>query len=449
MLEKESKDKKEIFIDKVLEGSIAEEVGIEEGDILLKINDNEINDIIEYRYLICDELLNVLIRKPDGEEWEIEIEKDYYEDLGLDFDDPIIDNAKRCHNKCIFCFIDQLPKGMRESLYFKDDDSRLSFLQGNFVTLTNMGDEDIERIIKYRISPINVSVHTTNPELRVEMLNNKKAGNIIDRLKQLTETGININCQIVLCPGINDGKELKRTLDDLFNFYPQISNVAIVPVGISRFRENLFEMKGYNKESSTDLINLVSQMQMKFIEKSGEPFARLADEFYLMAEHELPGYEHYGDFDQIEDGIGMIRYFEKCINDDLEDINVDGKGKECAFITGLSSSNFIEKISKHIEAKLNIKISVYPIRNDFFGEKITVSGLLTAKDIINQLKGRLKENIAFIPASMLRADTDIFLDDISLEELQEKLKIRIIKCKYTGEDLISKINNEVIEWRSQ
>lgn len=449
MLEKESKDKKEIFIDKVLEGSIAEEVGIEEGDILLRINDSEINDIIEYRYLICEEFLNVLIRKPDGEEWEIEIEKDYYEDLGIDFDDPIIDNAKRCHNKCIFCFIDQLPKGMRESLYFKDDDSRLSFLQGNFVTLTNMDDEDIGRIIKYRISPINVSVHTTNPELRVEMLNNKKAGKIIDRLKQLTEAGININCQVVLCPGINDGEELKRTLNDLFDFYPQISNVAIVPVGISRFRENLFEMKGYNKESSTYLIKLVSQMQMMFIEKSGEPFARLADEFYLMAEHELPGYEHYGDFDQIEDGIGMIRYFEKCINDDLEDVNVDGKGKECAFITGMSSSNFIKKISKLIEDKLNIKISVYPIRNDFFGEKITVSGLLTAKDIISQLEGRIKENIAFIPASMLKADTDIFLDDISLEELQEKLKIRIIKCKYTGEDLISKINDEVIEWQSQ
>jgi putative radical SAM enzyme (TIGR03279 family) len=449
MLEKECMDKKEILIDKVLEGSIAEEVGIEKGDILLKINDSDINDIIEYRYLICDELLNVLIRKPDGEEWEIEIEKDYYDDLGIDFDDPIIDNAKRCHNKCIFCFIDQLPKGMRESLYFKDDDSRLSFLQGNFVTLTNMGDDDIERIIKYRISPINVSVHTTNPELREKMLNNKKAGNIISRLKELTEAGISINCQVVLCPGINDGEELRKTLIDLYNFYPQISNVAIVPVGISRYREKLFEMDGYNKESSKCLIDLVSHLQNIFKEKSGEPFARLADEFYLMAEQDLPDYEHYGDFEQIEDGIGMIRYFEKCIVDDLENTNVDGKGKECAFITGISSYNFIENITKYIENKLNVRISVYPVVNDFFGEKITVSGLITARDIISQLKHKIKEDIAFIPASMLKADTDVFLDDITLDELQEHLKIKIIKCKYTGEDLISKINDEVIKWQSQ
>lgn len=441
--------KKEIIINKVLEGSIAEEAGIESGDILLKVNGNEVKDIIEYRYMISEEYLTVLIQKLNGEEWEIEIEKDYYEDLGIEFDDPIIDAAKRCHNKCIFCFIDQLPSGMRETLYFKDDDSRLSFLQGNFVTLTNMSDDDIERIIKYRISPINVSVHTTNPELRVQMLNNKKAGNIVERIKKLTDAGINLNCQIVLCPGVNDGDELRRTLKDLFEFYPQIQNVAIVPVGITRYRENLYKMEGYNKESSLETISLVSSIQKEYEEKVGEPFARLADEFYLMAEKEMPEYEHYGDFEQLEDGIGMMRFMEGCINEDLKSEEFDGKGKEIAFITGTASFNFINSISELIGNKLNLKIKVYPIKNNFFGGKITVTGLIVAKDIIEQIKGLIKEDILLVPNNILKADTEVLLDNVTLEELQKELNVKIIKCKYTGEDLIVKIIDEVIKCQNQ
>lgn len=436
--------KEDIVIKNVIKGSIADEVGIEKNDLLLKINGNDVKDIIEYRYLISDEYIEVLIRKPDGEEWEIEIEKDFEDDLGIEFDDPIMAGPQRCHNKCVFCFIDQLPKGMRESLYFKDDDSRLSFLQGNFVTLTNMSDEDIDRIIMYRISPINVSVHTTNPELRIKMLNNKNAGNILERIRKLVQGGISINCQIVLCPGINDGEELKRTIYDLLEMYPFISNIAIVPIGVTRYRERLHNLKVFDRESAAEIIEFVEGIQRNIEKRIHEPFARLADEFYVMAENELPPVEHYGDFEQLEDGIGMLRYFESRVLEDLESSDFDGKGSEAAFLTGASSSNFIKSMAEIIEKKLNVKINVYTISNDFFGSSVTVTGLITAKDIINQLRGVIKEKVLFIPSSILKADEDIFLDDITLDELQTDLNVKVVKCKYTGDDLVEKITNEVI-----
>lgn len=435
----------DIVITHVDRKSIAEDAGIEAGDVLLSINGNTVHDIIEYRFLMNDEKLNVIIRKSNGEEWDIEIEKDFYDDLGLEFEDPSMDNPKRCHNKCIFCFIDQLPKGMRESLYFKDDDSRLSFLHGNFITLTNMKDDDINRIIQYRISPINVSVHTTNPELRVKMLSNKNAGKIMDVIKRLVDGGIQVNSQIVLCPGINDGCELERTINDLYRFYPNIENVAIVPVGISKYREKLFELQGYTRETSSNVIQLVHKMQKKFEEDTGEPFVRLGDEFYINAGFEMPKLEHYGDFGQLEDGIGMVRYFENRINEDLHDKDLDGKGRSYALITGASSTDFMKKMSNVIEGRLNIKISVYTIKNNFFGERITVTGLLTGKDIIEQLKDSIKEEVLFIPSNMLKADKDIFLDDLTLEELGAKLGVKIVKCKYSGDDFIDKIRNEVLQ----
>ncbi|MDF2672677.1 MAG: hypothetical protein K0R09_942 [Clostridiales bacterium] len=434
----------DIVITHVERKSIAEEAGIEAGDVLLSINGNAVHDIIEYRFLMNDEKLNVIIKKSNGEEWDIEIEKDFYDDLGLEFEDPSMDNPKRCHNKCIFCFIDQLPEGMRESLYFKDDDSRLSFLHGNFITLTNMKDDDINRIIQYRISPINVSVHTTNPELRVKMLNHKNAGKIMGIIKRLVDGGIQINSQIVLCPGINDGYELERTINDLYRFYPNIENVAIVPVGISKYREKLFELEGYTRETSNNVIQLVHKMQKKFVDETGEPFVRLGDEFYINADFEMPSFEHYGDFEQLEDGIGMIRYFENCIKEDLSDKDLDGKGKSFALITGTSSTDFMKRISNVIERSLNIKISVYTIKNNFFGERITVTGLITGKDIIEQVKGRIKEEVLFMPSNMLKADKDIFLDDLTLEELGAELGVKIIKCKYSGDDFIDKIMNEVL-----
>lgn len=436
--------KKEILIKKVASGSIAEEAGVEPGDILLGINCSDVSDMIEYRFLTTDEYITILIRKASGEEWEIEIEKDYNDDLGIEFDDPCATNPKRCHNKCIFCFIDQLPKGLRESLYFKDDDSRLSFIHGNFVTLTNMKDEDIDRIIKYRISPINVSVHTTNPELRVKMLNNNKAGEIMNKLKKLTSQGISVNCQIVLCPGINDGEELKKTIMDLYSLHPGVMGVAIVPVGITKYREGLFELYGYNKESSTEVIDFMNGIQEKIQNEIGEPFARLADEFYMMAGVELPDEKHYGDFEQLEDGIGMIRYLRWCITENLNNTTCKGEGESIALITGSSASNVMKEIAEKISKEMNVKIEVYPVKNKFFGERITVAGLLTAEDIIEQTSGIIKEEYVLIPSNMLKADEDIFLDDISLEEFQSKMGKKVIKCKYTGEDLIEKIANEVL-----
>lgn len=341
----------------------------------------------------------------------------------------------------MFCFIDQLPKGMRNSLYIKDDDSTMSFLNGNFITLTNMSDEELDRIIKFKISPINVSVHTTNPDLRIKMLNNKNAGRILEQLKKLCDNNISINCQIVLCPGINDGEELKKTINDLFKLYPHIANVAVVPVGITKFRKQKIEI--FDKESSEKLIHMITPIQNHYIEKTGEPFVRIADEFYLMAQMTLPKYTHYGDFEQLEDGIGMVKYFEHNINMRLGHIKFDGKGVRIAFITGSSFYNTLFKISKRMEKKLNVKIDVYKIVNNYFGETITVTGLLTATDIIAQVKDKLKAKLIFISKSMLKADEDIFLDDVTLNELSNELNAKIIKCEYTGEDLIKKIKEEV------
>jgi len=288
------------IITKVISNGIAEEVGIEVNDVLLSINDNKINDIIDYKFLSADEEIILEVEKLSGEIWEIEIEKEYGEDLGIEFDGGIMDTAKSCSNKCIFCFIDQLPKGMRESLYFKDDDSRLSFLQGNFVTLTNMKDEDIDRIIQYHISPINVSVHTTNPELRVEMLNNKFAGNVFERMKRLSQAGIVMNAQIVSVPGINNGSELTRTIKDLYTLYPEVSDVAVVPIGITKFRQGLRHVNTYTKEQSIEEIDKVKDLQDIYMKEVGEPFVRLSDEFYLVAGKSVPKQEFYDDYHQIK-----------------------------------------------------------------------------------------------------------------------------------------------------
>lgn len=280
-------------------GSIAEEMEIESGDLLLSINGQAVKDIIDYKFLICDEYVEMEIEKASGEVWELEIEKEYDEDLGVEFRDAILDTPRSCHNKCVFCFIDQLPKGMRETLYFKDDDSRLAFLQGNFVTLTNMSEEDIERIIKYKISPINVSVHTTNPELRIKMTNNRFAGNVYERLKRMANAGISINCQVVLCPELNDGDELEKTIEDLYELYPQIENLAVVPVGITKFREGLFNLKLYNKNTAAEQLDRVAKLQEKYIKEIGDPFIRLSDEFYVIAERDVPETEFYNNFSTI------------------------------------------------------------------------------------------------------------------------------------------------------
>jgi putative radical SAM enzyme (TIGR03279 family) len=425
---------------KIIPNSIAEELEIEVGDKLISINDTQIKDIIDYKFLMSDEYIVVQIEKLNGEVWDLEIEKDYDEDFGVEFENSILDSARSCSNNCVFCFIDQLPKGMRKTLYFKDDDSRLSFLQGNFVTMTNMKEEDIDRIIRYRISPINVSVHTTNPELRVKMLNNRFAGSIYERLKKLAEAGIDINCQIVLCPGLNNGDELIRTSEDLFKLYPAIKNLAVVPVGATKFREGLFPVTLYNKENSREEILKISKLQEKYIKKVGQPFIRLSDEFYILAELDVPSTDFYGEFEQLEDGIGMIRLFRNNLDKTISNLRHNISGS-FTFVTGASAFNEIEAAADKIKAaNPKICINVIKIINKFLGKTITVAGLLTGKDIISQLKSYDIGDYVIISRNMLRSGEDIFLDDITVEAMEVALNRKLIIADYSGEDLIEKIN---------
>lgn len=427
-------------ISKVFPDSIAEEMEIEVGDKLLSINSTEVKDIIDYKFLMAEEYVEIEIEKQDGEVWALEIEKDYDEDLGVEFENPVLDEAKSCCNKCVFCFIDQLPKGMRETLYFKDDDSRLSFLQGNFVTLTNMKDEDIDRIIRYRISPINVSVHTTNPELRVKMLNNRFAGNIYERLQKLAEASIELNCQIVLCQGLNNGGELIKTIEDLYKLYPSIQNVAVVPVGATQFRDGLYNITMFDKESSRRELNSVEALQERYINEIGSPFVRLSDEFYVLAEMDVPTDDFYGDFEQLEDGIGMIRILRSTIDETLVNLNNNICGS-FTIATGSSGYKELSKVAEKINnANSKIKVNVSKIINKFFGETITVAGLLTGKDIIEQLSKEQLGDYIIIPRNMLRSGEEIFLDDVLVTDLENSLNRKVIICDYTGEDLVDLIN---------
>lgn len=421
-------------------GSIAEELELEVGDVILTINGNEVKDIIDYRFLMADEYVELEVQKADGEVWVYEVEKEYDEKLGVEFEKSIMDEAKSCSNKCIFCFIDQLPPGMRESLYFKDDDSRLSFLQGNFVTLTNMKDSDIDRIINYKISPINISVHTTNPDLRKKMLNNRFAGNIYERLKKLAEAGISMNAQIVSVPGINNGEELLKTVEDLYKLYPAIQNVAVVPVGSTKYREGLFNITIYNEETAREEINNIKPLQEKYIKDIGTPFVRLSDEFYVLSKIDIPDKDFYGDFHQLEDGVGMIRYMRTAIEENLPNLRDDISGY-FTFITGTLAYEEIKNTAELIMKKNSkLVIDVKKVLNKHFGETITVAGLLTGKDIIQQVKEDLGPGKVIIPANMLRSGEDVFLDDVTLQQMKEELNRDIIVCEYTGEDLIEIIN---------
>lgn len=431
-------------ISKVYKDSIADEIGIEVGDLLISVNDEKIHDIIEYKFLISDEYIELEIQKINGEIYVYEIEKDFDEELGIEFTNPIIDKAKSCRNKCIFCFIDQLPQGMRETLYFKDDDSRLSFLQGNFVTLTNMSEDDIENIIKYRISPINISVHTTNPELRRKMINNKNAGKLFDTMKRLADAGIEMNAQIVLCPGYNDKEELDRTLEDLSSLYPNVNSVAIVPVGTTKYRDNLAKLELFEFESANETIDQVHNLQKKYLKEFNSRFVFLSDEFYIIAKRPLLEYDEYEGFTQFEDGVGMIRKQGTEVKNYLNEL----KDKDCSIkrnvsiATGSSAYDFICEMADEIMSVFkNINIKVYKILNDYFGHSITVTGLLTATDLIKTLENEELGDALFITRSMMKADEEIFLDNITLKQLEEKLKIKVIPCANEGKEFVDKITN--------
>ena len=446
-------------ITSVMPDSIAEEVGIEENDILLSVNGEKIVDIIDYRFLTNDEEIVLEIQKPNGEVWDYEIEKEYGEELGLEFGGGIMDKAKRCSNKCMFCFIDQNPRGMRESLYFKDDDSRLSFLQGNFVTLTNMKEEDIDRIIRYRISPINISVHTTNPELRVKMLGNRFAGTVYNRIKRLAEAGIEMHCQIVLIPEVNNGEELKRTITELYELYPAVANIAVVPIGVTKYRDGLVQVKTFTNETARKELEMVMEFQKRFMKEINDPFVRFSDEFYLVAGIDVPEESFYNGYEQIEDGIGMIRCFREAINYTAQDLNKNIKGTFSVPTGALAFNEVRSGMKKLMEVNPNIKIDTYKIVNNFFGETITVAGLLTGTDIIGQLKGKINSEYLIMPNNMFRKGYElgpaeyIMLDDTKIEDIEKELGVKVLVCDHTGEDIVSIINDESQEeqeeWQNQ
>lgn len=440
--EKDVKKKKKIVVGNVQPGSIAEEAGIEPQDLILSINDSEVMDVFDYRFLTTNESFTINVEKPSGEIWEIEIEKDEYEDLGIEFEDPMMDDAKSCTNNCIFCFIDQLPKGMRNTLYFKDDDSRLSFMMGNYVTLTNMKDADIDRIIKYRMSPINISVHTTNPELRKTMLRNRFAGGITEKIKKLVEAGIVVNGQIVLCRGINDGRELDRTIEDLSQFFPGLLSISVVPVGLTRYREHLFELQAFDMESSKALIKQVEGWQLKLLSQHGKRIIYIADEFYIMAGVPIPDYEEYEDFPQIENGVGLVSLLRYEVDEVIKKYGKSSKGqpgRKISIATGTSPSEYIKEMTKKVSKAFNVEIKVYTIINNFFGEKVTVTGLLTGGDIIAQLEGRDLGDELLISSSMLRSGEEVFLDDLTLDELSGKLNVKVTPVMNSGIDFAESI----------
>ena len=403
--------KQEHIIKNVIKGSIAEEMEMEPGDCLVAINGEEIEDIFDYQFMIQDTYIEVLIRKPDGEEWLLEIDKDADEDLGIEFVNGLMDDYRSCHNKCIFCFIDQMPPGMRETLYFKDDDSRLSFLQGNYITLTNMSDHDVDRIVKYHLSPINISFQTTNPELRCMMLHNRFAGDALTKMQKFYEAGIEMNGQIVLCKGINDGAELERSLSDLSAYLPYLRSVSVVPVGLSKFREGLYPLEPFTKEDAEAVIDTIEAWQRKVFPVHQLHFVHASDEWYLLAERELPEAERYDGYLQLENGVGMLRLLMDEFEDGFAKINREEEiRREISIATGrLAYPVILEMARALMEVYPGLRIHVYDIRNDFFGERITVSGLITGQDLIAQLSGQALGTSLLLPQNMLRSGEDYFL----------------------------------------
>lgn len=425
-------------ISQVKEGSIAWELEVEPGDELLSINGETIEDVFDYHYLVNDEYLELLIRKPSGEEWELEIDKDLEEDLGLEFENSLMDEYRSCRNHCVFCFIDQMPPGMRETLYFKDDDSRLSFLQGNYVTLTNMSDHDIDRIIHYHLAPINISFQTTNPKLRCEMLHNRFAGEIFSKVQRLYEAGIEMNGQIVLCKGLNDKAELERSISDLSQYLPHLKSVSVVPVGLSKYREGLYPLEPFTKEEAGQVIDTIEAWQKKLFPQYGLHFIHASDEWYLLAGRELPQEDRYDGYLQLENGVGMLRLLKEEITKELEKHSGDHRKRRVSFATGRLAYPYIKKYAEQIQEKYpNVEILGYEIQNEFFGELITVSGLLTGQDILAQLSEKDLGECLLLPCNLLRSGEDIFLDDIQVKTLEETFRVPVRIVEEDGRDFVT------------
>ena len=421
-------------------GGIGEEMGIEPGDKLLAINGNEIQDVFDYYYYEESEELLLLIEKPDGEQWELEIEKDEDESLGIEFDQSLMDEYRSCRNKCMFCFIDQMPKGMRETLYFKDDDSRLSFLQGNYITLTNMSDHDVERIVKYRLEPINISFQTTNPELRCKMLHNRFAGDALKKVDILYQGQIEMNGQIVLCKGVNDKKELERTIRDLTGYLPYLKSVSVVPVGLTKYRDGLYPLEPFTKEDAKEVLSVIHRWQEKIYKEYGMHMIHAGDEWYVLAEEEVPEEERYDGYLQLENGVGMMRLLFNEVQEALSKVTGDGRTREISLATGYLMYPYIGKILEEIRKKFpNITTHLYAIRNEFFGERITVSGLITGGDLMKQLKDKPLGERLLLPCNMLKIGEPVFLDDFTLQEVEDSLQVKTDIVKSSGQDLLDAV----------
>ena len=424
----------------VEKGSIAEELGLEPGDTLLEINNTEIKDVLDYRFLINDEFITLKIQTKQGEVAEVDIEKDAYEPLGVEFENSLMDNPLHCTNKCVFCFIDQLPKGMRESLYFKDDDTRLSFFQGNYVTFTNLSDDEIDRIIRLRISPINISVHTMNPELRVKMLKNPKAARLPEIMQRLSDNGIIMNCQIVLCPGYNDGNELTYTIEKLYEMRKCVKSVSVVPIGLTRHREGLCEMTAVDSEKAKELIEEIEKWQKKALGETGTGFVYASDEIYLKAGVPIPESNAYHGFPQIENGVGMIASLREELSDALKSSPAMKSNRTVTLVTGAAVHSTMCDFAADIMKKYpRLKINVEKIINNFFGEQITVSGLLCGCDIIEQLRGKNLGDNLIITKNMLRDGENVLLDDVTTQDIERELNTKIIAVGDDGYELLEAI----------
>lgn len=445
--------KNEHVIKEVYPGSIAEEMEIKPGDVLLSINNEEIGDVLDYRYLVKDEYIEVLIRKQDGEEWLLEIDKEYDDDLGVEFENGLMSDYRSCSNKCMFCFIDQMPPGMRETLYFKDDDSRLSFLQGNYITLTNMKERDIERIIRMQLAPINISIQTTNPDLRCKMLHNRFAGEKLKYLKMLYEGHVEMNGQIVCCKNVNDGKELERSINDLAQYLPFLRSVSVVPAGITKYRDRLFPLELYTKEEAGAIIDMIEGYQKEYYERYGLHFIHASDEWYITAGRSFPEEERYDGYIQLENGVGMMRLFINEFEEALKEI-IGGpeyeklKGtvnRTLTVATGKLAYPTIYRFAEQLmEAFPLLTIHVFFIRNDFFGETITVSGLITGQDLIKQLRARKEGgedlgNVLQIPSNMLRMGEQVFLDDLTVKDVERELEMALVAVEPGGREFIKAI----------
>ena len=428
-----------VTVGAVEKDSYAEKIGINVGDILLTLNGEEIMDVLDYRFYQNSKVVSVSFLNKDGERINAEIKKKEYEEIGMLFESYLMDKQRACKNKCIFCFIDQLPKGLRKSLYFKDDDSRLSFLFGNYITLTNITEHEIERIIKMHISPINISVHTTNPELRVKMMKNKTAGEALEIMSRFNDAKINMNCQLVLVPDYNDGKELERTLNDLSEM-EYVQCVAAVPVGLTKHRDNLEQIKGFEKKRAAKVIEQIENFAQKCMKKYGERRIYASDEFYLLSERPMPAADYYGEFLQLENGVGLCALLESEVDEDLEEIESFDYERTVSIATGKAAYPLILKIAEKCEQKnKKLKVLVYPIENNFFGEKITVAGLVTATDIMAQLKDKNLGDELLIPSVMLRNEGDMFLDSITVDELSKSLNIAVTPVDNDGYALVENI----------